>query len=134
MGEEVTGSGSVFSSPSLPKEAPQTGTRAPGHQGLQICAADQQPDLHQSAHLCYLICKMGQLSPSLTVVRVNEMMDRIATSYSAHTNEILVLAVIRLVAGTVFNHTRDRFKMSVCLCAHMHPRKNWSSKKRGLNV
>lgn len=78
---------------------------------------------------------MGQLSPSLTVVvRANEMMDRIATSYSAPTNEILALAVIRLVAGTVFNYTWDRFKMCVCLCACMHPRKNWSSKKRGLSV
>lgn len=54
-GGEMTGSGSVFSSPVLPKETPQTETRAPGHQGLQICPVDQQLDLHQSACLCYLI-------------------------------------------------------------------------------
>lgn len=37
------------------------------------------------------------------------MRDRIATSYLASTNEILVLAIIRFVAETVFNHTWDRF-------------------------
>lgn len=62
------------------------------------------------------------------------MMNRIATSYSARTNEILVLAIIRFVAETAFNHIWDRFKMCVCLCAHMHPHKNWSSKKRDLSV
>lgn len=37
------------------------------------------------------------------------MLDRMATSYLAHTNEILVLAFIRFVAETVFNHTWDKF-------------------------
>lgn len=61
-------------------------------------------------------------------------MDIIATSYLAPTKQILVVAIIRLIVENVFNHAQDKIKMCVRLCVRMHPRTNWSSKKRGLSV
>lgn len=55
-----------------------------------------------------------------------------APSHLARTKQILVIAIIRFVTEIYLIIHSNKLKM--CVCAHMHPCENWSSKKRDLNV